>query len=105
MISQSKVIRVGEWITTLDGIIVITLYFDLSQQKKKIKNLCNSNQLVTLTTHDGVRVRITGITRDFGLLRTVGVEDGDNGRAGAEYTLQPDGNSFDMLKGMISKKT
>ncbi|RUS22490.1 biotin-protein ligase [Endogone sp. FLAS-F59071] len=65
----------------------------------------HSNQLVTLTTHDGVRVRITGITRDFGLLRTVGIEDGDNEQAGAEYTLQPDGNSFDMLKGMISKKT
>lgn len=54
---------------------------------------------MTLTTHDNVRVKITGITHDYGMLEAVAV-DGSNKR----YTLQPDGNSFDMLKGLIIKK-
>jgi biotin--protein ligase len=55
---------------------------------------------VTLTTHDNVRAKIVGITSDYGMLEVVGV-DGDKQR----YTLQPDGNSFDMLKGLIIKKS
>ncbi|KAI9030996.1 biotin-protein ligase [Phycomyces nitens] len=58
------------------------------------------NKLVTLTTHDNVRARITGITSDYGMLEAVSLEDSRK-----KFTLQPDGNSFDMLKGLIIKKT
>ncbi|ORZ22394.1 biotin-protein ligase [Absidia repens] len=64
------------------------------------KRWLHSDKLVTLTTHDNVRAKIVGITKDYGMLEAIGL-DGDNQR----YTLQPDGNSFDMLKGLIIKKS
>ncbi|KAG2220121.1 hypothetical protein INT45_006149 [Circinella minor] len=63
------------------------------------KRWLHSDKIVTLTTHDNVRVKITGITSDYGMLEAIAIE-GDKKR----YTLQPDGNSFDMLKGLIMKK-
>ncbi|KAI7902126.1 biotin-protein ligase [Cokeromyces recurvatus] len=59
----------------------------------------HSGKLVTLTTHNDEKVRIVGITSDYGMLEAVSVE---NPRK--RFTLQPDGNSFDMLKGLIIKK-
>ncbi|KAK3845546.1 MAG: biotin-protein ligase [Linnemannia gamsii] len=59
--------------------------------------------LTTMTPHR--RVRIKGISLDYGLLRTVGVDEQGREVVGEEeYRLQPDGNSFDMLKGLISQK-
>ncbi|KAI1310804.1 hypothetical protein EDD11_003650 [Mortierella claussenii] len=67
----------------------------------------HSDKLVTLTTvtpHQ--RVRIKGITLDYGLLRTVAVDEQGRDVSGREeIRLQPDGNSFDMLKGLISTKS
>ncbi|KAI9311361.1 biotin-protein ligase [Dichotomocladium elegans] len=60
----------------------------------------HSDKIVTLTTHDNVQVKITGITSDYGMLEA---ETTDSRKI--RYTLQPDGNSFDMLKGLIIKKT
>ncbi|EJU01359.1 class II aaRS and biotin synthetase [Dacryopinax primogenitus] len=68
----------------------------------------HSDQLVRLTTvSPPVDVRIVGITRDYGLLRTLRVKDPWRARLGEdEYIdLQPDGNSFDMTEGLIKKKT
>ncbi|GAA6026337.1 hypothetical protein JCM8202_001945 [Rhodotorula sphaerocarpa] len=72
------------------------------------------NQVVTLET-SGERVRIVGITPDHGLLRTVPLELGLKGgdffgasppRARAAYVdLQPDGNRFDILQGLISARS
>jgi biotin--protein ligase len=73
-----------------------------------------SDQLVTLTTtQTPTPVRIVGITLDHGLLRTA-PERGklDNpyfsssgGKVEEEYIdLQPDGNSFDLMAGMIRTK-
>ena len=61
------------------------------------------DQLVTLTTVTPARkVRIVGITPDHGLLRTMPERSG----GGAEYIdLQPDGNSFDLMAGLIKTKT
>lgn len=62
------------------------------------------NQLVSLTTivpHQ--KVRIQGITPDHGLLRTL--PDGMGGLGEGFIDLQPDGNSFDMLAGLIKTKT
>ncbi|KFH65277.1 hypothetical protein MVEG_08758 [Podila verticillata NRRL 6337] len=58
--------------------------------------------LTTLTPHR--KVRIQGITLDYGLLRTVAIDEQGRDVSGEEYRLQPDGNSFDMLKGLISQK-
>ncbi|KAG2173767.1 hypothetical protein INT43_005187 [Umbelopsis isabellina] len=59
----------------------------------------HSNAIVTLTTHENERVKIIGITSDYGLLETVSLD-----HPGKRFTLQPDGNSFDMLKGLIVQK-
>ncbi|OJT09986.1 Biotin--protein ligase, partial [Trametes pubescens] len=69
----------------------------------------HSDQLVTLTTVTPPRkVRIVGITPEHGLLRTLPERDGWGGGAGqgVEYIdLQPDGNSFDLMAGLIKTKT
>ncbi|KZT59971.1 class II aaRS and biotin synthetase [Calocera cornea HHB12733] len=68
----------------------------------------HSDQVVKLTTvSPPIDVRIVGITLDYGLLRTVRAErDPWRSRVeGEEYIdLQPDGNSFDMIEGLIKKK-
>lgn len=65
----------------------------------------HSNQIVTLTDHQNARAMITGITEDYGLLIAKELQSGSNTQfAGSTYHLQPDGNSFDIFKGLISKK-
>ncbi|KAL7310217.1 biotin holocarboxylase synthetase [Mucor circinelloides] len=59
----------------------------------------HSNKLVTLTTHNDEKAKIVGITSDYGMLEAVSVNNPK-----VKFTLQPDGNSFDMLKGLIIKK-
>ncbi|KAL4076877.1 hypothetical protein V8B97DRAFT_1513774 [Scleroderma yunnanense] len=65
-------------------------------------NWVHSNQIVTLTTTTPhTTVRVESITTDHGLLRTVPL----SGPQGSRYIdLQPDGNSFDMMKGLIKVK-
>ncbi|KAF9972548.1 biotin holocarboxylase synthetase [Actinomortierella ambigua] len=66
----------------------------------------HSDALVTLTTETPHRqVRVKGITLDYGLLRTVAVDETGREIPGQEFRLQPDGNSFDMMKGLISQKS
>ncbi|KAI6038597.1 class II aaRS and biotin synthetase [Pisolithus marmoratus] len=63
----------------------------------------HTNQIVTLiTTTPHTTVRIESITTDYGLLRTVPL----SGASGSSQyiDLQPDGNSFDMMKGLIKVK-
>ena len=65
---------------------------------------------MTLTTVTPARkVRIVGITPDHGLLRTLPERDSSSawgGGVGVEYIdLQPDGNSFDLMAGLIKTKT
>lgn len=67
----------------------------------------HSDQVVDV---DGARMRVVGIARDTGLLRTVPVSSSvraaddaawaAGGVAGA-VDVQPDGNSFDMLQGLV----
>lgn len=67
------------------------------------KSWLHSNQVVTLETEGGARARITGITRDWGLLRAeeLGWEDRPTGKT---FELQSDSNSFDFFKGLLEKK-
>jgi biotin--protein ligase len=70
----------------------------------------HSDQLVTLTTVDPpIPVRIVGITHDHGLLRTIPERTGwsTSARHGLQdgyIDLQPDGNSFDIMMGLIKAK-
>lgn len=70
----------------------------------------HSDQLVTLTTVEPPRpVRIVGITHDYGLLRTLPERTGwsnsyGHGAEGDYIDLQPDGNSFDIMTGLIKAK-
>lgn len=67
------------------------------------------DQLVTLTTVTPPRaVRIVGITPDHGLLRTLPERSAwiAGGSADTGFIdLQPDGNSFDLMAGLIKAKT
>ncbi|TCD68669.1 biotin holocarboxylase synthetase [Steccherinum ochraceum] len=62
------------------------------------------HQLVTITsTTPHKNVRIVGITEDYGLLRTVPERGGGGGQQFVD--LQPDGNSFDLMSGLIMSKS
>ncbi|BGO91189.1 hypothetical protein NBRC10512_001223 [Rhodotorula toruloides] len=73
----------------------------------------HSNQIVTLDS-TSQRVRILGITPDYGLLRTAPVNDYSyedylqpaiSSAPQRFIDLQPDGNRFDILKGLIYAKS
>ncbi|SCU92028.1 LADA_0F13762g1_1 [Lachancea dasiensis] len=65
----------------------------------------HTNQIVTLTDHQNIRAKLVGITKDYGLLIAKELVPGTNTQfTGNVYELQPDGNSFDIFKGLISKK-
>lgn len=61
---------------------------------------------MTLTTTNPPKaVRITGITSYHGLLRTIPERTGWSSEGEEFIDLQPDGNSFDMMAGLIKSKT
>lgn len=65
----------------------------------------HSNQIVTLNNHNDARAKIVGITEDYGLLIAKELVSGSNSEfTGSTYHLQPDGNSLEVFKGLISKK-
>ena len=61
--------------------------------------------LTTTTPHR--QVRVVGITKDHGLLRTIPERSGTDrfGSAVEYFDLQPDGNSFDLMANLIKSKT
>ncbi|KAJ7721032.1 class II aaRS and biotin synthetase [Mycena metata] len=70
-----------------------------------LRRWMHSDQLVTLTTSvPHQTVRIMGITPDHGLLRTLPESSGWSGSSEGFIDLQPDGNSFDLMAGMIKTK-
>lgn len=64
----------------------------------------HSNKIVTLEQYGNTKAIIRGISKDFGMLIAEEV-DRNNTPLGKTFELQPDGNSFDMLKGLLKKKT
>ncbi|PCH37533.1 class II aaRS and biotin synthetase [Wolfiporia cocos MD-104 SS10] len=65
----------------------------------------HSDQLVELTTvTPPQKVRIVGITSDHGLLRTMPEHNGWSSGGASFIDLQPDGNSFDIMAGLIKAK-
>jgi len=77
--------------------------FDKSLEELYYKHWLHMDQIVTLDAEGGVRARIKGITRDWGLLiaEELGWEDRSTGKT---WTLQSDSNSFDFFKGLIKRK-
>ena len=78
------------------------------------------NEIVEVTTvTPPQRVKIVGITPDYGLLRTLPVGQSGSGGYGVRryggyggsaqsspfIDLQPDGNSFDIMAGLIKSKS
>ncbi|CAI2178702.1 10554_t:CDS:2 [Funneliformis geosporum] len=67
------------------------------------KRWLHKDQIVTLEAFNNRRARIIGITTDYGFLKARFISEDDDNLE--EIILQPDGNSFDMMKGMISRKS
>lgn len=63
----------------------------------------HTDQIVTLEVEGGIRARIKGITRDWGLLlaEELGWDDRSTGKI---WQLQSDSNSFDFFKGLVKRK-
>jgi len=78
--------------------------FDRSMEDMYYKDWLHMDQIVTLEAEGGIRARIKGITRDFGLLlaEELGWEDRPTGKV---WQLQSDSNSFDFFKGLLKRKT
>lgn len=63
----------------------------------------HTGQQVTLEMEGGVKGRIVGVTRDWGLLK---VEELEQERpTGKTWALLSDGNSFDFFKGLLKRKS
>jgi biotin--protein ligase len=87
---------------------------------EKLYSLVVSNEIVEVTTvTPPQRVKIVGITPDYGLLRTLPIGQNEIGSYGGRgygghggfhqsspfIDLQPDGNSFDIMAGLIKSKS
>lgn len=76
--------------------------FDRGFEEMYYEDWLHMHQIVTLE-EDGVRARIQGITRDYGLL--LAEELGSNDRpTGRVVQLQSDSNSFDFFRGLVKRK-
>lgn len=64
----------------------------------------HTDKVVTLENYNNVKVKILGLTHKYGMLNAQEL-DSNGYPTGQFYELQPDGNSFDMLKGLIRNKT
>lgn len=77
--------------------------FDRILEEQYYRLWLHSGQIVTLEAEGGVRARVVGITRDWGLLKVeeLGWEDKPTGKI---FEMQTDSNSFDFFKGLIKVK-
>ena len=82
--------------------------FDQSFEELYYRDWLHMGQVVTLETEGGIKARIRGITRDYGLLVAEEVVE-DSLRGGWKGTgrtlqLQSDSNSFDFFRGLVRRK-
>ena len=81
--------------------------FDAPMEQMYYRHWLHSGQVVTLETEGGMRAKIRGITRDWGLLVAEELTEGMDGRergTGKVVQLQSDSNSFDFFKGLVKRK-
>ncbi|EWG39595.1 hypothetical protein FVEG_02363 [Fusarium verticillioides 7600] len=77
--------------------------FSADLEARYYRHWLHTRQDVTLEAEGGVKARVVGITRDWGMLK---VEETDaRGRStGKIWALQSDENSFDYWKGLVRRK-
>lgn len=77
--------------------------FTRELEEKYYEHWLHSDQMVTLEGEGGVRAKVVGITRDWGLLKAE--EVGFDGRpTGRVWALQSNENSFDFWRGLVKRK-
>lgn len=77
--------------------------FTLDLENRYYHHWLHTGQAVTLEAEGGVRARVLGITRDWGMLRVEEVNK-DGKATGKTWALQSDENSFDYWKGLVRRK-
>ncbi|KAK3347175.1 biotin-protein ligase [Lasiosphaeria hispida] len=77
--------------------------FSRALEERYYRHWLHSGQVVTLEAEGGVRARVVGITRDWGMLRAEEIRE-DGSRTGRVWALQSDENSFDFWKGLVRRK-
>ncbi|USP74065.1 hypothetical protein yc1106_01339 [Curvularia clavata] len=77
--------------------------FSRDMEGEYYEHWLHTDQIVTLESDGGVKARIKGITRDWGLLlaEELGWEERPTGRV---VELQSDSNSFDFFRGLLRRK-
>jgi biotin--protein ligase len=79
--------------------------FTREMEERYYSHWLHGRQIVTLEAEGGVRARIVGITRDWGMLRAEELGNyGDDRPTGKIWALQSDENSFDFFKGLVKRK-
>lgn len=78
--------------------------FSRDLEGRYYRHWLHTGQAVTLEAEAGVKARVLGITRDWGMLRAEEVDSAGRG-TGKVWTLQSDENSFDYWKGLVRRKT
>ncbi|KAK9422325.1 putative Biotin-protein ligase [Seiridium unicorne] len=77
--------------------------FTDEMERKYYTHWLHGRQIVTLEAEGGVRARIVGITRDWGMLMAEELSSNDR-PTGKMWALQSDENSFDFFKGLVKRK-
>lgn len=72
-------------------------------ERRYYSHWLHTGQAVSLEAEGGVRARVLGITRDWGMLR-VEQTDAEGRGTGRIFSLQSDENSFDFWKGLVRRK-
>lgn len=81
--------------------------FEKGLEEEYYASWLHTGQVVTLEAEGGVRARVKGITRDWGMLMAEEVREDGDGRVrgtGRVWALQSDENSFDFWKGLVRRK-
>lgn len=95
----------AKYYTVLGEMLVKFKYFGFGPYEELYyKRWLHTDKIVTLEQYSNVKAKIKGISKDFGMLVVEEVDRNDQ-PTGKTYELQPDGNSFDMMKGLLKKKT
>ena len=77
--------------------------FSSDLESRYYRHWLHTGQAITLDAEGGVKARVLGITRDWGMLRVEEV-DAEGRGTGKLWALQSDENSFDYFKGLVRRK-
>ncbi|CVK99693.1 hypothetical protein FPRO06_08149 [Fusarium proliferatum] len=77
--------------------------FSADLEARYYRHWLHTRQDVTLEAEAGVKARVVGITRDWGMLKVEEI-DATGRSTGKIWALQSDENSFDYWKGLVRRK-